>query len=448
MLNLFSITRKFQKSQFLRNVAKLSSGKLLALAIAVVVTPIVSRLFSPSDYGVAALFIAASTIASSVLALAYERAAIFPKDDQKANRVVYLALAVSIVTALLILLLIAVCALIWPDIIEGSNFGSFLWLLPLGAFLMSLKGVGVALCVRRNDYTAIATADVGEAGITAATRIFWGLVIGSSTAGLLTGHLLGLLFATLACGFRSLTWLKRGGRPPGLGEMCSVAREFKDYPQFRAPAKIAFSAATKLPVIALGIMFPAEIVGFYAMGNRAAGRPLQAVSKSVSNVLLGKTMRLRHLEQPLGKSLLMVAAVLVLSGIPVFSVMLFFGEEVLTWFLGARWSSAGIYVQIMAPYLFIFWIGSFASTVFETLRLNKVRLKLNVGNLLVRVLVFVACSLAGLDIIKTLWAYVIASCFYQAIVYFIAARAVMSHDAALIQKNFAASNPVVGDELS
>ena len=81
MLNLFSITRKFQKSQFLRNVAKLSSGKLLALAIAVVVTPIVSRLFSPSDYGVAALFIAASTIASSVLALAYERAAIFPKDD-------------------------------------------------------------------------------------------------------------------------------------------------------------------------------------------------------------------------------------------------------------------------------------------------------------------------------------------------------------------------------
>jgi len=445
VFSLLSIIKKVQTSQFFRNVAKLSSGKLFALAIAVVATPIVSRLFDPSDYGVAALFIAASTIAASVLALAYERAAIFPKDDYKANRVVYLALSVSAGLALLILLVIVTCYLVLPEFVEGSNLGRFIWLLPLGAFLMSVKSAGVALCVRRNDYTAIATADVGEAAITASTRIFWGLLLTSSTAGLLTGHLLGILFAGLACGLRSRAWLKKAGRPPGFREMWSIAVEFKDYPQLRAPAKIAFSASRKLPVIALGVMFPAEVVGFYAMANRAAGRPLQAVSKSVSDVLLGKTMKLRHVGKPLSKSLVKVAAVLVLTGIPIFSVMLVYGEELLAWFLGARWSDAGIYVQIMAPYLFALWVGSFTSTVFETLRLNKIRLKLNTGSLLIRIVVFVACSAAGFDIVATLWVFVITSCLYQVMTYLIAASAVVKYDAALLRNDLATDTANAGE---
>ena len=431
---MFAIARRIQQSRFLRNVAKLSTGKLAALTIAVVATPIVSRLFDPADYGVAALFIAVATITSNVLALAYERAVIFPKDELKANRVFFLGIAVSIVIAVLILIIIVVTALSAPGFVSESSLGEFMWLVPFGALLMSVNSAVGALCVRRNDYTAIAISDVGGASVQAGTRIFWGLLIGSSTAGLLAGHLLGLLFSALACGVRSYTWLKQGGRVPGFNEMKELAVEFRDYPQFRAPAKIAFAASRKLPVIALGFMFPAEVVGFYAMANRAAGRPLFAVSKSVSDVLLGKTMRLRHADEPMGRSLVTVAAVLALTGIPVFTIMLMFGEELLAWFLGARWASAGIYVQIMAPYLFTIWVGSFTNTVFETLRLNKTRLKLNTGNLVTRILVFSACAIAGFDIVQTLWAFVLTSCCYQAFVYFIAGRAVVKYDRQLQTK--------------
>ena len=160
---MVSLARRVQQSPFLRNVAKLSSGKLAALTIAVVATPIVSRLFDPAHYGVAALFIAVTTITANVLALAYERAVIFPKDELKANRVYYLGIAVSIAVALLFQAVIAIVAVANPDWIERSTLGRFIWLVPLGALLMSVRSANVALCVRRNDYTAIATADVGEA---------------------------------------------------------------------------------------------------------------------------------------------------------------------------------------------------------------------------------------------------------------------------------------------
>ena len=432
---MFSITRLWEKSQFLRNVAKVSSGKLSAMIIAVAATPVISRLFDPSHYGVAALFIAAMTIASSVLALAYEQAAIYPREDAKASRIVVLALTVSVSFSLLMYLAISIRALLWPGAIEGSSLGSYVWLLPLGALLLSVKGIAAALCVRRGDFSAIASADVADAATAASTRILWGLLLTSSTAGLLLGHLLALAVAALVCGIPSLLWFRKCYERRSLKELWAVAVEFKDYPVFRAPARITFSTSMKLPIIALGILFPTEIVGFYAMANRAAGRPLQAIRTSVSSVLLSKTMKLRHVGQPLGKNLLRVAAVLALAGVPLFSLMFVFGEEAITWFLGARWATAGEFVRIMAPYLFALWVGAFVPTVFDTLRLNKLRLKLNIGNLLLRAGIFIACGALGLGITVTLWIFVMTSCAYQAFIYTIAVKVIMAYDADLLHKN-------------
>jgi len=210
-----------------------------------------------------------------------------------------------------------------------------------------------------------------------------------------------------------------------------LAVEYRDYPIFRAPAKFAFSGAQRLPIIALGVIFSAEIVGFYAMANRAAAIPLHAASQAVKDVLLEKIMGKRQGEQPIVNSLLVVAIGLAATGAPVFILLFLFGEEAFAWFLGAKWASAGRFVEILSPYLYAVWIGSFTATIFETLRLNKLRLKIHTGNLVVRVAIFLYCGLAGLDIERTLWVFVIGSSFFQLMVYVIAAKAAIKHDRAL-----------------
>jgi len=414
------------------------------MLIALAATPVISRLFDPADFGVAALFIATMTVTASMLALAYERGVLFPKQESKAARILVLALSISVACTLLVYIVIGICVLIWPDIAEFSGMGNFFWFFPLGALFLSLRGTLVALCIRREDFSSIASADVGAAVISASTRILWGLFLASSVVGLVFGHLLGIAIAVLICGVRCMQWLRNTVEPANLVGMQAVAIEYKDYPLFRAPAKIAFSAARRLPIIALGILFPAEIVGYYAMANRAAELPLQAASTSVSNVLLRKTMGLRQIEQPMGKSLMKVVMVLIVTGLPIFSLMFFFGQEILSWFLGARWSSAGSIVQILAPYLFTLWVGSFAPTVFETLRLNKLRLKLHVGNLLVRCGTFAFCGVAGLGVTDTLWIFVVISSAYQVFIYAIAARATARYDAELIRTRAGVNDMNIG----
>jgi len=430
-MSIFGVFQSIKQSDFLHNVIKVSSGKLSAMAIAVLATPVVSRLFSPEDYGIAAVVIAAIGITASFLPLSYERAVIFPKEDAKAGQVLVLEIIVSVITTLAVYAVLGLCSVIWPDIALRSGMGVFFWTFPAGAFLLAMRSTATAICIRREYFSAIAKADVAEAAVNSTTRIVWGVTLASSAAGLMLGYLLGIATGASICGVRAYRWLSRMNVSITVTGLRNVLIEFRDYPIFRAPAKFAFSAAQRLPVIALGLLFPLEIVGFYAMANRAAAMPLQAASQAVRDVLLQKIMGFRQNDQPMGESLIRVATVLGLSGAPLFLILFFFGEELLSWLLGDRWIGAGRVVEILSPYLFVVWLGSFTATVFETLRLNRLRLKIYVGNLVIRIGVFAVCGLRQYNFETTLWIFVATSCMYQFLVYAFAAKAAAKHDSGL-----------------
>jgi len=430
-MSLFPDLAFLKKSQFIRNVAKVSSGRLSAMIIGIVATPIVSRLFDPEDYGVAAVVIAAIGITAILLPLSLERAVLYPKENSKAGQVLVLALFVSTFMAFFVYAILGICLFIWPDAAERSGMGVFFWIFPIGGLLVALRGIATIACIRNEQFTTIAAADVTDAAVNSSTRILWGVFLTSSTVGLLFGYLLGVIVAASICSIHLFRLLLRIQTPITVSSMRSVLIEFRDYPIFRAPARFAFSAAERLPVIALGLMFPAATVGFFAMANRAAALPLQAASQSIKDVLLRKIMGYRQNDQPMAQSLVKVAIVLGITGAPMFLVLFLFGEELLSWILGDRWASAGRVVEILTPYLFIVWMGSFTSTVFETLRLNQLRLKMYVSKLLVRIGIFVFAGFAQMDFEETLWLFVAVSCAFQLLIYTIAVRVVVMHDQSL-----------------
>ena len=430
---MLSVIADWKDSQFVRNVAKVSSGKLTALAIAIAATPVISRLFDPADFGIASLFIASTTVIASVLPLAYERAVLFPKEEESAAQVFLVAMTTGLAVTAVLYLVILIAFVVQPEIAESRLTRTLILLSPAAALLVSLRATFVALSMRREDFSSIAIADVIDVSTMASSRIAWGVLFTSSVAGLLLGHFLGLAVATGLLIFRSRHWIRQYFSPGSARKLAATASQFRDYPVYRAPAKLAFTASRRLPVIALGFLFTAEVVGFFAMANRAVGRPIDAASTSLSNVLLRQTMGLRQDGRPIRQSLVTIVTVLVLTGLPIFSVVYFFGQEILAWFLGSRWSQAGRIVEIMAPYFFVLWVGSFTPAVFESLRLNKVRLKLNTGNLFVRVAVFATCGMVGAGLDTTLLSFVWVGCAYQLFVFLVAAKAVIQHDDSLAE---------------
>jgi len=70
------------KSDFSKNVLVLMTGTTIAQAIPIAISPILTRLYSPEDFGVFALFVAITSVFGSVANGRYDLAIMLPKKDE------------------------------------------------------------------------------------------------------------------------------------------------------------------------------------------------------------------------------------------------------------------------------------------------------------------------------------------------------------------------------
>lgn len=424
-------THRVRGSAIAQHAARLMSGRLAAMAIGIAGAPIVARLFDPSDYGVAAFFIAMMTIVAGVLPAGYNRAILFPREDRTAAELLMLSCGIALLLSLglyLILGIVQIAGGTVPGPLAGS---ALLWLLPLGAALAATRDAFYVLMIRRQEFGIIAWADILQSGGTLVSRVIWGLALGSAALGLVLGQFLGVLAGLLLTWVVCGAWFRTNMVGGTVAKLARAAAEFSDYPKYRVSARLAFLAAEQTPVIALGLMYPAATVGFFAMAHRVADLPLQAASRALGDAILGDAITRRHDSKPLGPSVWKAAIGLAIVGVPIFLLMFLVGGEVLTWFLGARWAEAGRIVEILALYLFFTWMNAPFAPIFETLRMNKHYMLLYSLNLLARIGVFIGCFMAGVDIYATLWAFTIVCAGHSLLSIAVAGYVMSRHDKKL-----------------
>ena len=98
--------KKIFRSPFIKSILTLVTGSSIAQAITLLVTPILSRIYSPADFGVFTFFMAIVGAFALIATLRYEIAIMLPKKDQEAVNIVSLSL---IINALCRLLAVANC---------------------------------------------------------------------------------------------------------------------------------------------------------------------------------------------------------------------------------------------------------------------------------------------------------------------------------------------------
>jgi O-antigen/teichoic acid export membrane protein len=94
----------FPKSNFTKHVLILVSGTVIAQAISILVTPILTRLYTPEEFGLFAIFVAISSVLGSIANGRFELALLLPKVDKNAFEVFKLGLIINIVYTCIILL--------------------------------------------------------------------------------------------------------------------------------------------------------------------------------------------------------------------------------------------------------------------------------------------------------------------------------------------------------
>ena len=98
------ITKIKKSNSALKDVSFVAGGTVISQGIAILVLPILSRIYTPADFGIAAVFASAITILSHISGLRYYLAIPLPKSDRYANAVIVLSLLVQFIFSLVLCL--------------------------------------------------------------------------------------------------------------------------------------------------------------------------------------------------------------------------------------------------------------------------------------------------------------------------------------------------------
>lgn len=402
------------KSEFVRNIATLMSGRGLAAGIAFLTMPIVARLFVPGDFGVAAIFVSIIAIAIIFSTMGFQHALVLPKSESDARLLLDFVYRVVIASCVLILFLLTLYKLSGAELGVLDALGSWIWLLPLGVFLLAAIETQEKWLTRHKAFRSSSLALVIGNSTTSGARITVGLVAGSSLGGLVFGYLVGSA-SRLAIQMRSVPPRGRVFRRTDFRVLLETGKRYRDFPLLNAPASLVFAVGANLPVLLFGFLFSPEIVGFYAMAHRLAEVPLSILANSVRAVFLQKAAEIQSQAGGLGGAFLQLTGGLALIGAIPALILGLAGQSILVWLLGETWKVAGHYLEILAPLLFVGWIASPTGPIFVVLRKQPTWLFLQILMTTLRLSVFGISYVIGADADWTLKAFVAATiCGYVA----------------------------------
>ena len=105
------------QSEFSQNVLTLMTGSILSQAIPIAITPILTRIYTPEDFGLYAVYIAIITILGTMVSGRYELAIMLPKKDEDAINI----FALGILITLLMTVFTTILVITFNDYIISVN---------------------------------------------------------------------------------------------------------------------------------------------------------------------------------------------------------------------------------------------------------------------------------------------------------------------------------------
>ena len=348
------IKRLKPKSEFSRNVLTLMTGTTIAQAIPIAISPILTRIYTPEEFGLFALYVAIASILAVIATGRYELAIMLPKKEEDAFQITLLASLITVTISFIILVIMLIFNTQIARLLQNPEIGPWLYLIPLSVLITGLYQSLNYWHNRNKRYTNIATNRVIQSGGTAISQLGFGLWFQS--IGLIVGQLIGQI---LALGYFLKTYFKND-RQQTFKEMKmrALAKRYSQFPKIDVPTAMTNITANQAPNILLATLFSASSAGFYYLTQRVLQAPITLISSSVLDVFKQRASedykKHGHCKEIFKKTFW----ALLLMALPPSLILYFWVEDLFSFVFGEPWREAGVYAQILIPALFLRFIAN------------------------------------------------------------------------------------------
>lgn len=340
----------------------LSSG--IAQVILIITTPIITRLYSPAEFGEFTIFSNIAMILIPIINARYDLLIVNAKNDRSANILSQISFLISLLILLILIPILAISAWLYPNFILDFIF------IIIMLFLVSLTNIFTNYLNKERKYKVLSLINVFRAGSMALLQIIFGL-LSLGSLGLIIGFSLSYITG-ITLGYK--TFKKHFNIVRNKEATKALFLENKNQLVYSTPSILLNSLSFSVVVFFIGILYTNTEVGIYGMAIRVLGIPVTIISLGLSKIFMQQANDY-YIERGNFRNLLLkFSSTLVIVSIILYVPLYLFSEELVNILLGHSWVDAITVIKIVIP---LFVIRLIVSTVsLSVIVLQKQQLEL------------------------------------------------------------------------
>jgi len=384
---LLQFFAKLKDSSFLKNMMIVMSGTALAQVINYSLSPIISRLFTPANFGVFGSFTAVSGIIAAGATLDYSQALMLPREKEEAINL----FGLSIVCTIGIGFVCALFCAIAPGAANSLTKTKGAWALVLLVIGVVVSGTNDSLgawAIRVKAFKRTSASQVVRSLSSSGTRVgfgffrmgAWGLIISKIIADISASINLARVYLSEPRTLKNaINWER----------MKRLAKEYYDFPLYSASQNVINALSNGLPVLLLTRFYGISVAGSFAFGITMLQVPMGFILTALRQVLFQKASESHHQGKSLASLYIKTTAVLFAMAIVPSLILIIWAPQIFSWVFGSRWHLAGQLARSLVVWLAIAFCNLPAVLFARIIRVQRFVFFYDIGLLIARTLALV-----------------------------------------------------------
>lgn len=398
---------KFKTSSYIKDTAVLTIGVVIAHIVPLIAYPILSRLYTPDDFGLLSILTSVTAILAIVATFHYDSAILITKTSKVAAELItaiqYLAGVFLFFSGLILIVFSNDISIL----LNAPQVSSWLWICPICAYCIVLFNCYNEWCVKHKYFKDLSINKMINGGALPIGKILFSFL---NTIGIFIGELFGHLITGVLCVWRLFRKDKNYFMKPSKLQMKYLLRRYNDCPKYVLPARLLNKLGLELPIFFITAYFSTEELGYYSMAATLLVLPSKVIGKAITDTFRQKANMLVETEGNCVYFYRKVFLFLFIISFVFYSILYAVAPIIFEIVLGEKWITSGYYSRILCFAMAFGLFTDFGQALYF------IKEKMNLF-LIWQILYFILTSCAMLcgvllfkSITSTLWCLVCARC--------------------------------------
>ena len=393
----------------------ITGGTAFAQFINIIISPIITRLYTPDEYGILSVYISVVGMITIVGSFMYELAIPIADDEDATINIIALCILILITLSILITVIMTMMGDPILRLLDADVLLNYRLLIPVGVFFTGLYTIFIQFAYRNKSFKTIGKTKGYQSLSQGVVQIAYPFVF-TGPIGLISGRIIGQSAGFLSLAKPLLVNYSENIKKISLKSISVLAKKYIRFPLYLMPSQFLNTASIHIPVLFLGALFDGSVVGFYGLANSMVNLPMTILGKSVADVFYSEAASIGRINpKKLKKLSRKILKQLVLIGLVPLVTLLLFGPFLFSCVFGEKWYDAGVFSRAIAIMVFARFIFTPVSKIYVVFERQKESLYLNILRIILAVGVFLITKRVSSTPFQTIFLYSLS----MALVYFI-----------------------------